>query len=109
MNPWVLAFSVITPSAFLAGFLIRPFIAPGKSSTPAGQPLTPKDIAMAVYAELTQPLADLDAAVAGLPDRVAAAVAKGDPAAVQDKADTLAAVETSLSDAVTAINAVGGA
>lgn len=109
MNPWVLAFITSAPLAFLAGFLIRPFITPGASSSPDGQPLTAKDIAMAVFVELTQPLADLDAAVAALPDKVAAAVAAGDPATAQDRADTIAAVETSLGNATTAINAVGGA
>lgn len=109
MSPWVLAFITIAPLAFLAGFLIRPFIAPGASSTPVGQPLTLKDIAMAVFAEVQPSLDALTAAVAELPNKVAGAVAAGDPQVAQDKADTVAAVNAAAQGAVDAINAVGGA
>lgn len=109
MSPWVLAFIVIAPLSFLAGFLIRPFIAPGASSPPQGSSLTLKDIAMAVFAELQPSLDALNAAADALPGKVAAAVAAGDPQTAQDKADTIAAVEAASQKATDAINAVGGA
>lgn len=101
--------AIVAAFTFFAGLLIGAFISSGRSSTPLDQQ-TLKDIAMAVYAELTQPpLAALDAAFAALPDKVAAAVAAGSPEAAADKADILTAVETSLAGATAAINAVGGA
>lgn len=69
--------------------------------------VTRKDPIMAVFTELTQPLADLKAAVDSLPGKVAAAVSGGDATAAQDKADTIAAVTTAASEAVAAINAIG--
>lgn len=110
MNPYVQAFVIVGPAMFLLGFFLRNFIAPAASS-PAGVTLTDeqlKGIAMAVFAELEQPLADLATAVAALPDKVAAAVAAGaDPAAALDKADSIAAVQNGLDAAVAAVNAVG--
>ncbi|MGZ6016747.1 MAG: hypothetical protein ACXWKM_13485 [Phenylobacterium sp.] len=101
MNPWLLAFSTIGAASFLAGFFIRPFV--------AGFTLTKENILMAVFAELQPPLADLDVAVAELPAKVAAAVSAGDRTSVQDKADTIAAVQSSAKATVDAINAIGGA
>lgn len=66
-----------------------------------------KEPPMPVFQELVQPLADLEAAVAALPGKVAAAVAAGDAATVQDRADTIAAVTPAVEAAVSAINAVG--
>lgn len=108
MNPWVLAFITMAPLSFLAGFLIRPFIAPGASSPPMGQPLTLEQF-MSVFPEVQDKLAALTTAAGELPGKVAALVAAGDPVAAQDKADTIDAVNTAAQGAVDAINAVGGA
>jgi hypothetical protein len=93
MSPWLLALITIGPVAFLTGFLVRP--------------LFQKEINMAVFAEISRSLSDLDAAVQALPEKVKAALAAGDIAAAQDKADTIAAVQTGVAAAVAAINAVG--
>lgn len=106
--PWLSAFVTIGPASALAGFLIRPFITGGKSSPPS-LTLTDdqkKELAMAVFAELEQPLADLAAAVTALPDNVATAVNAGGAAAAQDKADTIAAVVPALQAATDAMNDV---
>ena len=106
MIPSVLAFVTIGPLMLVLGLGIGYILFAGKSSSPVViTDADLKDIAMAVYAELVQPLADLDAAVAALPGKIASL--PGDPVAAQDKADTLAAVEQSVGAATTAINAVG--
>lgn len=92
MSPFVQALLIVGPAAFLAGFLIRPFIVP--------QPNL-RSIIMAVFQEFVQPLADLQAAVVALPDKIAAL---GNP---QDKADTIAAVLPALQAATDAINGIG--
>ncbi len=66
-----------------------------------------KELSMAVFTELTQPLADLQAAAEALPAKVAAAVAAGDPTSAADKADTIAAVTSGAAAAVAAINSIG--
>lgn len=110
MNPYVQAFVIVGPAMFLLGFFLRNFIAPAASS-PAGVTLTDeqlKGIAMAVFAEVQPDLDTLNQAVSELPAKVAAAVAAGaDPAAAQDKADTIDAVKKAAEGAVAAINAVG--
>jgi hypothetical protein len=63
MNPFVVAFLTVGPICFLAGFLLRSALQPRK------------DPAMAVYQELVQPLADLQAAVEQLPAKLQAASA----------------------------------
>jgi hypothetical protein len=93
MSPWLLALIITGPVAFLTGFLIRP--------------LFQKETNMSVYTEVAQALTDLNAAVQALPDKVKAALAAGDPAATQDKADTVAAVQAGVASAVAAINAIG--
>ncbi len=109
MSPWLFALLIVGPAAFFAGFFIRPIFA-GRTSSPPPVTFTDaqlKDFAMAVFAELEQPLADLATAVGELPAKVAAAVAAGDPAAAQDKADTIAAVQAGAAAAVDAINKIG--
>lgn len=68
--------------------------------------ITRKDPAM-LYAELAQPLADLQAAVDALPGKVAAAIAAGDAASAQDKADTITAVTSGIAAATSAISSIG--
>lgn len=104
MNPFVLAFISIGPACFVAGIGLSHFLFAGKSSPPANnQTFTLKDIAMAVYAEFEQPLADLNAAVAALPDKLASL---GTEAAL-DKADSIAAVLSAVQGVTAAINAIG--
>jgi hypothetical protein len=93
MSPWLLALITIGPVGFLTGFFVRP--------------LFQKETNMAVFAEISQSLSALDAAVQSLPDKVKAAQGAGDAAAAQDKADTIAAVQSGVAAAVAAINAIG--
>lgn len=90
MTPWLFA-SFVGPACFVAGFFLRPLLHPRKDS------------AMAVYQEIVQPLADLQAAVDALPAKLAAANSAG----AQDKTDTITAVTTGAAAAVAAINAIG--
>lgn len=109
MNPWIVAFATIAPLAFLAGFLISRFIVAGASSTPSISlsDAQLKELAMAVFAELEQPLTDLASAVAALPDHVATAIGAGGAQAATDKADTINAVLPAIQAATDAMNAVG--
>lgn len=102
MNPYVLAFLVIGPVSFLAGLAVAYFLFAGRSSTPPNNQ-TLKELVMAVFAELQQPLADLTSAVEALPAKLAALEGAG----AQDKADTLGAVLPALQSATDAINGVG--
>ena len=64
---------------------------------------------MAVFSEVQPALDALSVATGELPAKVAAKVAAGDPQVAQDKADTIAAVNSAAEAATSAINAVGGA
>jgi len=108
MTPFIEALIIVGPICLVLGLGLGYWLFGGGKSSSSPSILTDadlKEIAMAVFAELVQPLADLDAAVAALPGKIASL--PGDPAAAQDKADTIAAVEARLASATSTINAVG--